>query len=93
MNDIRVHPDTLRTAAAAVQDTTAGTGPARGHWLDASFTAAGGMTGWEPGGALGDCTHGWQTQRAGPVMVDLPALRTADPGSAAAWGEDRSGRA
>ncbi|MFF7634139.1 WXG100 family type VII secretion target [Kitasatospora sp. NPDC008050] len=60
MNDIQVHPDTLRAAATSVEGTADRTAPALGHWLDASFRAAGGLTGWESGGALNDCTQGWQ---------------------------------
>ncbi|MCC9307971.1 hypothetical protein LN042_12860 [Kitasatospora sp. RB6PN24] len=60
MADIQVHPPTLRQASGALQTTAAQTAAAPGHWLDASFTAAGDLSGWESGAALNDCAQGWQ---------------------------------
>ncbi|MDH6139260.1 uncharacterized protein YukE [Kitasatospora sp. GP30] len=61
MNDISVHPGTLRTSADGLQTTAGQVGPAAGHWLDASATAAASMAGWQSGPALKDCADNWQT--------------------------------
>jgi uncharacterized protein YukE len=61
MNDIHVRTDALRQSANGLQDAAEQVGPASGHWLDASFTAAATLAGWESGSALKDCADAWQT--------------------------------
>ncbi|WP_035841002.1 type VII secretion target [Kitasatospora azatica] len=61
MNDIQIHPDGVRGSAKAVQDTADQTGPAAGHWLDASLTVAQAEPVWQSAGALTRCTNAWQS--------------------------------
>ncbi|WP_327070236.1 type VII secretion target [Kitasatospora sp. NBC_01302] len=67
MNDISVHPATLRSSANGVQGATGQVGAASGHWLDASSTAAAALTGWQSGSTLKGCTDAWQTHIASIV--------------------------
>ncbi|GAA2259692.1 MULTISPECIES: type VII secretion target [Kitasatospora] len=60
MNDIHVLTDTLRQSANGLQNTAEQIGPAAGHWLDNSFTAADTLAGWESGPALKSCADAWQ---------------------------------
>lgn len=67
MNDIHVRTETLRTSAAGLQNTAERIGPAAGHWLDDSFTAAATLSGWESGPALRACAEAWQTHMTAVV--------------------------
>lgn len=67
LNDIHVRTDVLRQSANGLEGTAGQIGPAAGHWLDDSFTAAATLAGWESGPALRACAEAWQTHMTAVV--------------------------